>query len=97
MFNYSRSPFILLVMSFQSEARERAAMEEARKAEKKAENDSWICLNNLYLNVESGKKRLSRRVGNDLMILLDMAYERGDPMREYWEGEFQKLPGWDKW
>lgn len=90
-----KSPFILLNLEYQSEARRRAAEEEARAAKVKAQNDAYICLNNLYLLIERGKKRLTIRSGNDLRILASMAYNPGDPMLEYWAGEFQKLPGWN--
>lgn len=90
-----RSPYIALVLDYMSEADRRRAEEEARAAKDKAQNDAYICLNNLYLKIEAGKKRLTIRSGNDLRILASMAYKPGDPMLDYWNDEFQKLPGWN--
>lgn len=93
--SFYSSPFILLNVHYQAEAQKRRAMEEAQAARAKAQNDAYICLNNLYLSIEGGRKRLTIRSGNDLRILASMAYNPGDPMLEYWAGEFQKLPGWN--
>lgn len=95
MLDYSRSPFVMLCLSYKLEADRRRAEEEAAQAKTKAQTDSYICLNNLYLNIEAGRKRLTVRSANDLRILASMAYNPGDPMLDYWAGEFEKLPGWN--
>lgn len=56
--------------------------------------EAWIKLNNLYLAIERGQSRLSITTANTLRVLASTAYARNDPMLDYWQGEFEKLPNW---
>lgn len=55
---------------------------------------AYIQLNNLYLQIESGQKRITTARAKQLRKLANMAYEPGDELIEWWGLEFQKLPGW---
>lgn len=72
--------------------------EEARKrAEKMVKQTlAYIALNNLYLNIEAGREKLTVHTANDLRVLAGRAYDRQEDemMLEWWEGEFRKLDGW---
>lgn len=57
--------------------------------------EAYIELNNLYLRVERGEVALTRAIENELWQLSRKAYRRGDPMLEWWDSEFEKLPGWE--
>ena len=55
---------------------------------------AYIELNNLYLNIESGKAKMSITNGNILRTLVSQAYFLHDPMITWWGEEFEKLPNW---
>lgn len=55
---------------------------------------SYAKLNDLYLDIQSGKKRLTRSTYNQLQELLQGFEKHGSSMYEWWWKEFQKLPGW---
>ena len=58
----------------------------------------FIQLNNLYLAVERGTVELNIHTGNTLRVLVGKVYPYGsgeDMVRNYWQEELQKLPGWD--
>jgi len=54
----------------------------------------YIELNNLFLDVERGKVKMSVHVGNTLRTLVGMAYDQNDSMIDWWMAEFMKLPNW---
>lgn len=58
-------------------------------------DQKYIELNNLYLAVERGSIKMNIHVGNTLRVLVSEVYSYGDPMVDYWEREFQKLPNWN--
>lgn len=58
---------------------------------------SYIDLNNLYLDIQAGRKRLSITTSNTLRVLVSQAYDPkpgNDFIREWWSREFEKLKGW---
>ena len=63
--------------------------------EKKVKADSaYIELNNLYLSIQRGDVKLTRKEYNQLDSLLGQVYTHGDMMHDWWWKEFQRLPGW---
>jgi hypothetical protein len=60
-----------------------------------ATDAAYYMLNNLYLNVESGKQKMSLRIRLELENLLNWAYPASEEsMRNWWFKEFGRLPGW---
>jgi len=52
-------------------------------------------LNNLYLQVQSGKKKMSLRIRLELENLLAHVYPASEEMmRNWWMAEFARLPGY---
>lgn len=73
--------------------------ENARRAriEEEKQTQAWVELNNLYLCIERGEVPLTITIGNQLRSLLSQAYPDSvheHVIRDYWYGEFMKLPGW---
>ncbi len=63
--------------------------------QKQTASDIAYCeLNNLYLAIERGIANITITNANRLRFLVGQVYEIGDPMRDWWESEFQKLPHW---
>lgn len=63
----------------------------------KAEIDAELAfteMNNLYLAIESKRRKISTTDGIRLRTLVGQAYEHGDFMIDWWINEFSKLPGW---
>lgn len=67
---------------------------DQRTAQKITQDAAYIELNNLYLGIEAGKRNMSVAAGNQLRTLVGQAYEKDDPMIDWWLHEFSKLPGW---
>ena len=71
-----------------------------KKAKKVFIDEEWerqlayIELNNLYLSVQRGDIHLNVTIANQLRYLPSWAYEKNDPMIDWWYSEFEKLPGW---
>jgi hypothetical protein len=62
-----------------------------------ANDQAYLVLNNLYLQVQSGKKKMSLRIRLELENLLNNAYPATEEsMREWWMHEFSKLPDYFK-
>ena len=59
----------------------------------KAEN-AYLELNDLYLDIQAGKVKLTRKVYNQLQDLLQSFEHHGSSMYEWWWKEFARLPGW---
>jgi hypothetical protein len=60
-----------------------------------ANDAAYTMLNNLYLNVQSGKQKMSLRIRLELENLLNNAYPaKEEMMRNWWMGEFTRLPGY---
>lgn len=72
-----------------------AKAEAARIAKENRQQASWIELNNLYLKVERHEVRLTIHIANKLRCLASDAYDQTDPLRDWWAGEFVKLPNWN--
>jgi hypothetical protein len=56
--------------------------------------EAWIKLNNLYLQIERGVKSVSITTANTLRVLAGTVYKLDDPMLDYWQKEFERLPNW---
>lgn len=71
--------------------------EHARQAEiERQANLAYIELNNLYLQIQSGKKRLTITTANTLRVLVGKAYPSGDSiLTNWWNEQFQRLPNWN--
>lgn len=65
-----------------------------QKRRNKKQHRAYIELNNLYLSIEAGKVKLTRRVYDRLNELLSASERTHSIMWEYWVQEFRKLPGW---
>lgn len=65
-----------------------------KQEERRLQNAAYIQLNNLYLSIERGCEKLTITLANKLRILVDSAYDRDDPMRDWWMSEFTELPRW---
>lgn len=60
-----------------------------------ASDQAYLTLNNLYLQVQSGEKKMSLRVRLELENLLNNAYPATEEsMREWWMSEFSRLPNY---
>lgn len=60
-----------------------------------ATDAAYYMLNDLYLEVERGSKKMSLRIRLELENLLNYAYPASEEsMRNWWFREFGKLPGW---
>ena len=57
-------------------------------------DEAYAKLNNLYLSIQRGDTKLTRREYNDLNDYLCKVYSHKDPMFDWWIREFYKLPGW---
>ena len=68
--------------------------QEYKRLKQHFETLTWIKLNNLYLQVQRGAVQLTITVCNQLRTLASEAYPADDLMQGYWQGEFEKLPGW---
>jgi len=55
---------------------------------------SHIELSNLYLRIERGEIELTDHTANELWLLMLRTYPKDLFGRNYWEKEFEKLPGW---
>jgi len=55
---------------------------------------AYMNLNDLYLDIQAGRVKLTRRVYNQLQDLLNRFETHGSMMHEWWWKEFQRLPGW---
>jgi len=55
---------------------------------------AYLNLNNLYLDIQAGRVKLTRKEYNRLDSLLGQVYSHTDPMHDWWWREFQKLPNW---
>ena len=63
--------------------------------QKKVEADmAYAELNNLYLSIQRGDVKLTRKEYNQLNDLLGRVYSHQEPMHDWWWKEFQRLPGW---
>lgn len=71
---------------------ETVALEKEMK--RLSQDQAWITMNNLYLELERGVIQMNLHFHNALRILVCQAYDRGDFMIDWWHGEFQKLDGW---
>lgn len=61
----------------------------------RVQQQAYIRLNNLYLNIEAGVVKMSVGVMNTLYHDLSLAYPKDEQtMRDYWLSEFEKLPNW---
>jgi hypothetical protein len=69
--------------------------QEAKRLAREASDQAYIALNNLYLQVQRGRVRLTITIANDLRVLAGQAYQHGDPMLDWWAGEFIRLPRWN--
>lgn len=58
------------------------------------EQQAYICLNNLYLEIERGIVDMSLHFRLSLERLVVIAYPNCSFMQDWWFGEFQKLPNW---
>jgi len=58
------------------------------------QNQAYITLNNLYLELERGAIQMNLHFHNALRVLVCQTYNRDDFMIDWWHGEFQKLDGW---
>lgn len=70
-------------------------IQEARRIAKLEAQAAYIELNNTYLAIERGIAHLTIHSANQMRCLVTRAYEKDDPMQDYWAGEFQKLPDWN--
>lgn len=70
-------------------------LQETRRLLTVKQTAAYVALNNLYLAVERGDVKLSITVSNQLRVLASEAYNKFDPMLDYWLAEFIKLPGWN--
>ena len=56
---------------------------------------AYLVLNNLYLSVQRGSQKMSLRIRLELENLLNHAYPASEEMmRNWWMGEFARLPGY---
>jgi hypothetical protein len=71
-------------------------MVKAKEAEERAKrsDEAYAELNNLYLSIERGEVKLTKKEYFQLDGLLNEVYSHTEPMHEWWWKEFQKLPGW---
>lgn len=78
-------------------ASDKLAREQAeRTAEiERKKQAAYIRLNNLYLDVQRGKVKMSVAISNELRSLPNQAYDSGDSMIEWWCKEFIRLPRWN--
>jgi len=74
---------------------ERRRAREAAETKRQMRDRNYIELNNLYLAIERGAVALTITTANELRVLASRAYEQGDQFIDWWNGEFQKLEGWD--
>ena len=71
------------------------AIKNHKENVKKREADlAYIELNNLYLQVERGEKRLSIKIKNDMLFLIPAAYSGDDKLQTWWLEECYRLPRW---
>jgi len=67
-------------------------------ANRARENAAYIRLNNLYLDIQAGRKALTITTANELSCLVLIAYPGfvgfNTRLQDWWQGEFEKLPGW---
>ena len=69
--------------------------QEAKRLARKAEDQAYIELNNLYLAIEAGTIKITGWHYNRLHQLLREAYPRSEEvMRNYWLREMESLPGY---
>ena len=68
--------------------------QEQKRRKTYEQQASWIELNNLYLRIERGEITLTVTTANELRLLLCYAYDKDDPMAEYWQQQFDKLSNW---
>jgi len=67
---------------------------------KRFQDKNYYKLNDLYLDIQSGRVELTRREYNLLNEYLNSAYGGWDSrnpnrfMMEKWQNDFYKLPGW---
>jgi hypothetical protein len=73
-----------------NEIRSELSQVEARIAQEK----SYLDLNDLYLDIQRGDIRLTRKVYDKLYALLWGFEKYGSSMFNWWESEFRRLPGW---
>jgi hypothetical protein len=68
----------------------------AAVADESARGHAYIELNKLYLEIQRGERKLTRRVYDQLNGYLNTVYpaNENDAMRAWWYKEFQRLPGW---
>ena len=59
-----------------------------------ANEKSYLNLNDLYLNIQSGKTKLNKSVYYKLYDYLFGFESRDSSMFTWWESEFRKLPDW---
>jgi hypothetical protein len=56
---------------------------------------AYYKMNDMYLDIQAGRTKMSTRIRLQLEHLLNYAYPASEQsMRVYWFSEFQKLPGW---
>jgi hypothetical protein len=86
---------VLLILQYIDEATERRQMEEQRIAHENFQHAAWIKLNNLYLSIQRGTRKLSITTANELRVLVGDAYDADETiMQDFWAREFTKLPHW---
>jgi len=61
------------------------------------EDQDFIRLNNLYLQVERGETKMSIHTGNELRTLAGRLYNDWQEMQDHWTTEFEKLPNWNNY
>jgi len=81
-------------MTYRAEVWAKWDEQEQRRIELREMADAYIRLNNLYLRIERGATELTIHTANMLRCLYTQAYGRDHYMRDYWQAEFEKLPGW---
>jgi hypothetical protein len=58
------------------------------------ERQAYIELNNLYLQVQRGEKRITTKMARRMRQLVMKVYPKDDMMQNWWFAELQKLPRW---